>query len=98
MEDKLIRNEQEAIETIKSNYPTSGYYMLREALDMAVSALEKQIAKTPDYEGDGYADGELVYDTWICPNCGEYYEVGYDCQDYCPKCGQHIKHEEWERE
>lgn len=96
MEDKLIRNEQEAIETIKSNYPTSGYYMLREALDMAVSALEKQIAKTPDYEGDGYADGELVYDTWICPNCGEHYEVGYDSQDYCPKCGQHIQHEDWE--
>lgn len=59
-------------------------------------AREKQIAKTPDYEGDGYADGELVYDTWICPNCGEYYEVGYDNQDYCPKCGQHIQHEDWE--
>ena len=54
MGDKLIENEQEAIDAIKSNYPTSGYYMLREALDMAISALEKQIAKTPDYEGDGY--------------------------------------------
>lgn len=98
MENKLIKNEQEAIETIKSNYPTSGYYMLREALDMAISALDKQIAKTPDYEGDGYADGQLVYDTWICPNCGEHYEVGYDRQDYCPKCGQHIQHEDWESE
>ena len=68
------------------------------ALKLAVSALEKQIAKAPDYEGDGYADGELVYDTWICPNCGEHYEVGYDSQDYCPKCGQHIQHEEWESE
>lgn len=98
MEDKLIKNEQEAIEAIKSNYPTSGYYMLREALDMAISALEKQIAKTPDYEGDGYADGQLVYDTWICPNCGEHYEVGYDNYDYCPKCGQHIQHEDCENE
>ena len=55
-------------------------------------AREKQIAKTPDYEGDGYADGELVYDTWICPNCEEHYEVGYDNQDYCPKCGQRFTH------
>ena len=21
-------------------------------------------------ESDGYADGELVYDVWNCPNCG----------------------------
>ena len=98
MEDKLIRNEQEAIEAIQSNYPTSGYYMLREALDMAVSALEKQIPQIPNYEGDGYSEGKLVYDTWICPNCGKYYEVGYDNYDYCPNCGQHIQHADWEVE
>ena len=38
----LIDNVQEAIETIKSNKPTSGYEMLREALDMAIAALEEQ--------------------------------------------------------
>lgn len=69
-----------------------------EAYTVVISATEKQIAKTPDYEGDGYADGKLVYDTWICPNCGEHYEVGYHDYDYCPKCGQHIQHEEWERD
>lgn len=53
-------------------------------------AMEKQKAKMPTYEGDGYSDGELVYDTWICPNCGEYYEVDFDDYSYCPKCGQHI--------
>lgn len=94
MKEKLIRSEQEAIKAIKSNYPTSGYYMLREALDMAVSALEKQIPKTPNYEGDGYSDGKLVYDTWICPNCGEHYEIWYEDYDYCPNCGQHIKRED----
>lgn len=26
-------------------------------------AVEKQKPKTPDYEGDGYADGYMVYDT-----------------------------------
>jgi rubrerythrin len=60
------------------------------ALKMGVEALEKQIPKKPDIEGDGYADGHLVYDTWICPNCEERYEIDYDYYDYCPKCGQAI--------
>lgn len=53
-------------------------------------AMEKQNAKKPDYEGDGYADGHMVYDTWICPNCGEKYEVDYDDYKHCPNCGQAI--------
>ena len=59
-----------------------------------IAALEKQMPKKPDYEGDGYADGELVYDTWICPCCGKHYEIDYDDYDYCPNCGQHILWEE----
>ena len=55
-----------------------------------LEAVEKQTAKKPDYEGDGYSDGQLVYDTWICPCCGKRYEVDYDDYDYCPNCGQHI--------
>ena len=51
-------------------------------------AVGKQKPKMPDYEGDGYADGEMVYDTWICPNCGKKYEVDYDDYKYCPNCGQ----------
>ncbi len=54
-------------------------------------AVEKQTAKKPDYEGDGYSDGQLVYDTWICPSCGQHYEVEYDSYDYCPSCGQKIR-------
>lgn len=53
-------------------------------------AVEKQTAKKPDYEGDGFSDGQLVYDTWICPCCGKHYEVDCDRYDYCPNCGQHI--------
>ena len=60
---------------------------------LAIEALERQMPKSPDYEGDGYADGELVCDTWICPNCGKYYEVDYDNYKYCPECGQRI---DWE--
>ena len=53
-------------------------------------AAEKQKPKKPDYEGDGYADRQIVYNTWICPNCGKRYEVDYDDYDYCPNCGQAI--------
>ena len=59
-------------------------------------AVERQKPKKPDYEGDGYADGYMVYDTWICPNCGEKYEVDYDNYGHCPKCGQEIDWEESE--
>ena len=53
---------------------------------------EKNAAKIPNYEGDGYYHGQIVLDTWICPNCGKSYEVDYDDYDYCPNCGQHIDH------
>lgn len=54
------------------------------------AAMEKQTARRPYYEGDGYADGHLVYDTWICPCCGKHYEVDYDNYNYCPDCGQKL--------
>lgn len=59
-------------------------------------AAEKQKKKTPVYEGDGYTDGYMVYDTWVCTNCGTKYEVDYDDFDFCPKCGQAINWEESE--
>jgi transcription initiation factor IIE alpha subunit len=66
---------------------------LTESMRLAVQALEKQISKKPTYEGDGYADEHLVYDTWICPCCEKRYEVDYDNYDYCPNCGQKL---DWE--
>ena len=60
-----------------------------EALAMAIDILEKQIPKKPDYEGDGYDEnGELIYDTWICPHCNHEYEVEYEDYAFCPNCGQ----------
>ena len=67
----------------------------KEAMEMAIEALEKQIPKRPFYEGDGFWDGKLVYDTWICPCCEKKYEVDYDDYDYCPNCGQAI---DWSEE
>jgi len=48
------------------------------------------------YEGDGYSDGELVYDTAICPRCHKDFEVDYDEHSkFCPNCGQAL---DWEKE
>ena len=39
--------------------------------------------------GDGYADGELVYDTWTCSECGHVIDEEDDpdmLPQFCPKC------------
>lgn len=53
--------------------------------------VERQIAKKPDIEGDGYDEnGELIYDTGFCPNCRHEFEIYYDATKYCPNCGQKL--------
>lgn len=60
-----------------------------QAWEKALEAIDKQIPKKPDFEGDGYDDsGNLIYDTWICPHCGDRYELDYEVHQYCPVCGQ----------
>ena len=93
MDEKKVR---EAIETIKSNYPTSGYYMLCEALDTAVEALEKQLPKRVDFEED-VAENMCVE----CPSCGSFLGYRVDCLDEnyqfdnCKHCGQRL---DWSEE
>lgn len=65
------------------------------AVDLSVEALEKQIPQKPILQADGYYDGELVYDTWLCPNCDTAYEVDIEKHKYCPNCGQAI---DWSEE
>lgn len=84
MEDAAI----EALEEVQQ-------YRQIGTVDECREAMEKQTSKVPDYEGDGYSNGQLVYDTWVCPCCGHHYEVDYDDYEYCPKCGQHI---DWRNE
>lgn len=62
----------------------------KEDYEKAKEALEKQNPKRPYLEGDGYWEGQIVYDTWICPCCEKHYEVESDDYDYCPNCGQAI--------
>lgn len=85
-------NEREAIEILQEEHDYAQLLSyVNSALNLAISALEKQIPKKPDLEGDGYDDnGELIYDTWICPCCGKYYEVYYEEYEFCPQCGQAI--------
>lgn len=62
------------------------------AKEKSIEALKKQIPKKPEYEGDGYADGELVYDYAKCPICGHDFEYGindWGCE-YCSDCGQKL--------
>ena len=73
---------KQAIEAIKANYPHENYTELKEALDLAIQALEKQMSEKP-YKIDGWHCGackKRIYTTSIKPI-------------YCPRCGQKI---DWE--
>ena len=91
-------NNQEVIEKMKYRIKTATDIAGKgidgkayEDMEMAIQALEKQIPKIPDIYGDGYDDkGNMIYDMYTCPNCGENYEIDYDHYEYCPKCGQHM--------
>lgn len=58
---------------------------------------EKDEAKAVRYEGDGYADGAMVYDKAFCPSCNHEFEEDSDncweC-DFCPNCGQRLRWDE----
>ena len=84
--------ENEALEILKiSPEMKKQIPNLTEVYEVAVKALEKQIPKKPEYYGDGYSDGKLVYDYAKCPTCGndnfEYDINNWGC-NYCPDCGQ----------
>lgn len=74
---------KEAIEAIKSNKPTSGYTILCEALDIAVSALEKQIPKKLKVEVDNRYGVRNFY--YFCPSCNSF---RMERRKYCSICGQ----------
>ena len=70
---------------------------LKEAFELALSALRpvsrEQVEKMWRGEwigsADGYADGELVYDTWTCSECGYVIDEEDDpdmLPQFCPKC------------
>lgn len=96
----LIKTPEEAIETIKSNMPTSGYQMLRESLDIAISALEE----IQQYRGIGTVEecreavekqkpkapkDELKINPVIDCN-GAYVDADTTVYLLCPNCGEMV--------
>lgn len=64
-----------------------------EAIEFAIECAEKTEPRCVRYEGDGYADGEIVYDYAYCPNCDHETEVDSENWGslFCPECGQALK-------
>lgn len=85
--------KQEAVETIKANYPPSNYTDLREALKIAIHCIKESEPIIPIAQGD---------DSYMCDNCGE--TVGWEEMNcggismvkykYCPECGMKVKWDE----
>lgn len=73
------------------------YGCLKDRYDVLVKENGELIKKaTPMdlyYEGDGCDEnGQIIYDTAICQNCGRHFETYYDEHfNYCPECGQRLK-------
>ena len=80
MTEKMTENE--AIEVIKSNRPTSGYVLLNEAIGMAIQALEKQIPNEP------IIDSYCLFTRYTCLVCRHEVELS---DYYCRCCGQKIR-------
>ena len=61
-------------------------------VDEIIEALKQEPVQV-ELEGDGYADGFLVYDYGKCPKCGWQYEEGdKDWKEpFCCHCGQKLK-------
>ena len=64
---------------------------IRRHIETAPTIDPESLRPRGTWEGtaDGYANGELVYDTWTCSECG--YTVDTDDPDaltkFCPNCG-----------
>ena len=56
-------------------YSQGNFGEQKEAFQMAIHVLEKQIPKKRD--------------NYICPICSHYFEDG-ECFTYCPECGQRL--------
>lgn len=85
----------EAIETLKANYPDACYEQLREAVDKAIKALEKEVIKaalTIDPVRHGKWISVPHKKARICSvcECDEPYKFADEDAnvfDYCPHCG-----------
>ena len=96
----LIKTSEEAIETIKSNMPTSGYQMLRESLDMAIIALKEiqqyreigtveECREAVDKQKPKAPKDSLKIKPVIDEN-GSYVDADVTVYLLCPNCGEMV--------
>ena len=85
--ESAIKKLQEGIE----NTLFDGYFTA--ALIMGRDALQRNIPREVLYSADGYYDGNLVFDSASCPNCGHDFEEGDETWEskFCPNCGAPVK-------
>lgn len=81
---------EEAIEAIKCNWPDSRYTILREALDMAVKALEdvtdKNVEKMTNADRIRSMTDEELANIIECPYGNPYFDEHLPCRGSCHDC------------
>lgn len=100
--DEFI-NRQEAIEQAKAEWAklplseTTGFGIFMRVLTSIPAADVRPVVKAYWIgEGDGYADGEMVYDVWHCSNCDYTVDEGDNeppQYNFCPNCGADMREE-----
>lgn len=98
MSDKYILRSG-AIDAIKRNsgtlYTREAEFLLRKVISLLKNAPAANVAEEVYGqwigEGDGYADGAMVYDVWHCSVCDYCIDDGTDdparLPKYCAGCG-----------
>ena len=81
---------KDAIEAIKCNWPDSRYTILREALDMAVKALEdvtdKNVGKMTNADHIRSMTDEELANIIECPYGNPYFDEHLPCKGSCHDC------------
>ena len=81
---------KDAIEAIKCNWPDSRYTILREALDMAVKALEdvtdKNVGKMTNADRIRSMTDEELANIIECPYGNPYFDEHLPCKGSCHDC------------
>ena len=81
---------EEAIEAIKCNWPDSRYTILREALDMAIKALEdvtdKNVGKMTNADRIRAMSDEELANIIECPYGNPYFDEHLPCKGSCHDC------------
>ena len=99
LENEILENALQSIKIAKNSILDEVLIIFLEelkqyreigTLEECKQAVERMKAKKPELFGDGYADGEPVYDFYRCPSCQEEYEMEFEQHIYCPNCGQHL--------